>query len=47
MLHNVTIEHRACPRCGNRRTTRLWPRSHSFCFNCRWQWDWTVGTASR
>jgi hypothetical protein len=39
-MHNVLIEHRACPRCGIRRTTWLWPRRRSVCFNCRCQWGW-------
>ena len=38
-MHQLTTEERACPRCGIRRTTRLWRSHTSFCFNCRLQWD--------
>jgi hypothetical protein len=46
-MHSLLIEHRVCPRCGNRRTSRLWPHRTSFCFNCHCRWDWAAGTPSR
>jgi hypothetical protein len=47
MHHNLVIEPRACPRCGIGRTARFLRACASFCFNCRWQWDWSDGAPSR
>jgi hypothetical protein len=34
-MHGLIIEQHACPRCGNRRTGRLWRSGACFCFTCR------------
>jgi hypothetical protein len=46
-MHNLIIEPRACPRCGIRRTARLYRRAISHCFNCRWQWEWSAFAESQ